>query len=313
MRPISRSCAMDIYLPIAEMAISAQAVLGLGVIVGFLSGVFGVGGGFLATPFLIFMGIPPAIAVGTQSAQLLASSFSGTLYHLRKGNVDREMGHSMLIGSVAGSVIGIGIFALIKSYGQMDFVIPLLYVILLGFIGLSMFWESTYAYFTRGRASKPTSKLTWFSNFIARLPYQKTYKRSGITTSALIPAVIGFVGGLLVSIMGVGGGFIMVPAMLYFLSMPALLVVGTSLYQIVVTSAFSTLMHALSNRTVDLVLASLLIAGSVVGAQIGARAAKYLRGGRARFALALLVLMVAAKLGVDLLVRPTEIFTIMVE
>lgn len=300
---------MQIYLPIAEMTVPAEAIFFLGVSVGFLSGVFGVGGGFMTTPFLIFFGLPPAIAVGTQACQLVATSVTGVLGHWRRGHVDFRIGAVMLGGGIVGSLLGAGIFRVLQHLGQIDIAIAILYVLLLGSIGIMMLIESLSVLMKRKDAS--TESLTGWrqSRFIRGLPWKMRFPKSKLYISALIPAGIGCLGGLLVSIMGIGGGFLLVPAMIYILGMPSLLVAGTSLFQIMFTTAFSTIIHATANHTVDLVLAGLLISGSVVGAQVGVRAARKIRGAQARIILALLVLIVSVELAGELLIRPAELYT----
>ena len=302
---------MQIYLPIAEMTVPVEAVLVLGTVVGFLSSVFGVGGGFLATPFLIFLGVPPSIAVGTQANQLVAASISGTLTHWRRGNVDAKLGTVMLMGSIVGSIVGIGIFKLLQYIGQVDAAINILYVLFLGFIGISMLLESVYALMKRQTAEKGRAKI-WI-RLESRLPYKMHFPKSKLYISAFMPAGIGFLGGLLVSIMGIGGGFFMVPAMIYILGMSTLMVVGTSLFQIMFTTAFATVLQAVTNHTVDLILAAILIIGGVLGSQIGVRAAKYIRGAPARLALAAMLIIVALKLGSDLFVEPRELYSLQVK
>lgn len=299
---------MQIYLPIAEMAVPAESILLLGTVVGFLSGVFGVGGGFLATPFLIFMGIPPAIAVGTQANQLVAASMSGLLGHMRRGDVDFKMGGIMLSGSVIGSVVGIFLFRMLQHFGQIDIVIPVLYVLLLGTMGIMMLTESVSAALLKKSKDDVTTRLHNHP-FLLSLPYKMRFPRSRLYISALIPCAIGVVGGLLVSILGIGGGFLLVPAMIYILGMPTLLVAGTSLFQILITTVIATIMHAAANHTVDLMLAFTLIIGGVIGAQIGVRVAKRIRGVYARIFLAVLLLLVALQLAGGLLIRPDEIYS----
>jgi uncharacterized membrane protein YfcA len=298
---------MQIYLPIAEMTVPVESILALGVAVGFLSGVFGVGGGFLTTPFLIFFGIPPAIAVGTQANQLIAASFSGILGHLKRGNVDFKLGAVMFGGSLVGSVLGILIFRLLQHTGQIDFVISALYIVLLGAMGLMMLYESLRAVLKNKIEDGETSKLQHHPFFLA-LPYKIRFMRSRLYISALIPAGIGLVGGLLVAIMGIGGGFILVPLMIYVLGMPTLLVAGTSLFHIMLTSIFTTLLHAIANNTVDIVLAFMLIIGGVVGAQIGTRAARKIRGAYARVLLSALLLLVCCFLMGELFIGPLDIY-----
>lgn len=309
---------MPIYLPVAEISVNGGMIIALGALVGFLSGVFGVGGGFMTTPFLIFMGIPPAVAVGTQANQLVASSVSGVLSHWRRGNVDPKIGLVMLAGGMIGTLIGIVIFKLLQVLGQIDLVISLLYVILLGVIGGLMLWESTRAVLTRllsasqeggGKASGARHKMAEWAIW-DRLPYKMRFPRSRLYVSALLPGGIGLIGGILVSILGIGGGFVMVPMMIYFLGMPTLLVAGTSLFQITFTTAFSALLHATANQTVDVILALLLIIGSVIGVQAGAAASRHLRGETARFLLALMVFAVALRLAFGLVAEPEALYTL---
>lgn len=299
---------MQVYLPIAEISVAAESLLMLGVAVGFLSGVFGVGGGFLATPFLIFMGIPPAIAVGTQANQLIASSVTGVLGHLRRGNVDVRMGTVMLGGGFIGAIVGIMIFRLLQHIGQIDLVINILYVLLLGIIGLMMLFESIGTLIKRSHATEDIQSLSQ-KPFFKNLPYKMRFTKSRLYISALLPAGVGLLGGLMISIMGIGGGFIMVPAMIYILGMPSLLVPGTSLFQIIFIAAFSCLLHAVANNTVDIVLAAVLMIGSVVGAQAGVRVARHIRGAPARIMLALLIVFVSFRLAAELFLPPSDLFT----
>lgn len=300
---------MQIYLPIAEMAVPGEAILLLGGLVGFLAGVFGVGGGFLTTPLLIFMGIPPSIAVGTQASQLVASGLSGVLGHWKKGNVDTRMGGVLLGGSIAGSLIGILLFRYLEHAGQTDVIIPVLYVVMLGSVGLMMLYESFLAIIRHGEAQTSAPMPFWQRPFLQKLPYRMEFQRSGIAVSAAIPATIGFVGGLMVSVMGIGGGFFMIPAMIYLLGMPPLLVAGTSLFQITLTAIFTTILHTVTNNTVDIVLAALLIIGSVVGVQIGVRTGRKLSGSYARLLLAALLVLVSMQLASGLFIKPVELYT----
>ncbi len=299
---------MQIYLPIAEMTVPAEVILLMGTFVGFLSGVFGVGGGFLMTPFLIFMGLPPAVAVGTQANQLVAASLSGVLGHMKRGDVDFRMGGVMLSGSILGSIIGVFIFRMLQHFGQIDLVIPVLYVFLLGGMGVMMLKESISSLLKRKDVEPDASKLHSHP-FFQTLPCKVRFPRSRLYISALIPAGIGFVGGILVSILGVGGGFLMVPAMIYILGMPTLLVAGTSLFQIMITTIVTTIMHATTSHTVDLVLAFMLIVGGVFGAQFGVRVARRIRGVYVRGILAVILLLVALQLSGSLLVRPDDLFS----
>ena len=299
---------MQIYLPIAEVSVNAFLLLGLGGIVGILSGMFGVGGGFLMTPLLFFIGIPPAVAVATEANQIVASSFSGVLAHLKRKTVDLRMGVVLLIGGLIGAALGVQLFNALKAIGQVDLLVKLSYVLFLGIIGSLMFVESVRALMkTRGGGSIPTRrKHTWVHN----LPFKMKFRTSGLYISVIPPILVGVLVGILAAIMGVGGGFIMVPAMIYLLGMPTKVVVGTSLFQIIFVTAFTTLLHATTNYTVDMALAVLLLIGGVVGAQIGARIGVKLKAEQLRVLLALMVLVVCGKLALDLLIQPSELFEI---
>lgn len=297
---------MQIYLPIAEMSVPAESLAVLGIAVGFLSGVFGIGGGFLATPFLLFMGIPPAIAVGTQANQLIATSVTGVLGHWRKGNVDPLLGGVMTGGGMLGTVFGIFLFRLLQHFGQIDLFIAGGYVLLLGSIGMMMLVESISAMLNRSKVTDVESMAQ--REFFRNLPYKMRFPKSRLYISALLPMGIGFVGGILVSILGIGGGFVIVPAMIYILGMPTLLVAGTSLFQIIFISAFACVLHAVTNHTVDMMLALIMMAGGVIGAQVGVRLAKHLRGASARIALALIILCVCARMLMELFMQPVDIF-----
>ena len=300
---------MTIYLPIAEMSVDVFLLLGMGAAVGFLSGLFGVGGGFLTTPLLMFIGVPPAVAVGTGVNQVVAASVSGVLAHMRRRNVDFKMGAVLTAGGLVGSVAGVGLFTWLRTIGQVDLTVTLSYVLFLGGIGAMMAYESGRTILRRRRGLPQRGKLhqhTWLHG----LPFKTRFRRSRLYISALLPASIGFVVGILAAIMGVGGGFIMVPAMVYLLGMPTAVVVGTSLLQIVFVTSAVTLMQSIGNQTVDVVLALLLLAGAVIGAQIGTRAGTFLRGEQLRGLLALLVLAVCIKLGWDLVLLPRELYSI---
>ncbi|NNG05370.1 MAG: sulfite exporter TauE/SafE family protein [Inquilinus sp.] len=300
---------MQIYLPIAELSVNAILILGMGATVGFLSGLFGVGGGFLMTPLLIFIGIPPAVAVGTQANQLVAASVSGVLAHWRRGNVDVKMGSVMLAGSSVGTVIGVWIFGILQRLGQIDTVISLSYVFFLGLIAVLMLAESLRAMSRRGRGGRGRGKLHKH-NVLHGLPFKLRFHKSRLYISALLPLSIGLLAGLLVAIMGIGGGFLLVPAMIYLLGMPASMVAGTSLFQIIFTTAIATFLQAYSNQTVDALLALLLLTGGVIGAQFGTRVAGQLKAEQARALLAMLVLIVCLKLAVDLVSPPADLFSI---
>jgi uncharacterized protein len=300
---------MDIYLPIAEVSLDVFVLLGLGAAVGFLSGVFGVGGGFLLTPLLIFIGVPPTIAVASSANQLVGASVSGVLAHWRRGNVDFKMGYVLLVGGLAGSLLGVWIFTLLKRLGQIELTISICYVILLGALGFLMMIESARALLRLHRPGAARRRLhqhTWMHG----LPLKARFRRSRLYISALLPIGIGFVIGIFSAILGIGGGFIMVPAMIYMLGMPTSVVPGTSLLQIIFVSANVTLLQAFTNHTVDAVLAVVLLVGGVIGARVGSRFGTHLRGEQLRFLLALMVLAVAAKLAFDMTVRPDDLYSI---
>lgn len=299
---------MQVYLPVAEMAVNLFALMGLGAVAGFLSGMFGVGGGFLLTPFLIFLGVPPNVAVATQANQLVGASVSGLLGHWQRRNVDVRLGLVMLAGGTAGSLLGVLLFNLLQRLGQIDLAISILYVALLGVVGLAMVLESLVSLLWRRRAPLPLEDTA--GNWRSRIPGRMYFPRSGLTISPLLPGGIGFVGGVLVAVMGIGGGFVMVPAMIYMLRMPISLVAGTSLFQILFTTAGATLLQATVNHAVDVVLAFCLLLGGVVGAQWGIRLAARVQGERARLTLGLMVGTVALKLALDLLEVPVEPFTL---
>ena len=301
---------MQIYLPIAETSVSIYLLLGLGGLVGFLSGMFGVGGGFLMTPLLIFIGIPPTVAVASEANQILASSISGGMAHFQKRGVDIRMGCVLLVGGLLGSAVGVQLYAVMREMGQIDLLISLCYVVFLGVIGLLMMIESIRAIHARQIGRPIPARRPGQHNWIHGLPFKMRFKVSHLYTSIIPPILIGFFVGVLAAIMGVGGGFIMVPAMIYLLRMPTNVVIGTSLFQIIFVSAAVTVMHAVKNQTVDVVLATILIIGGVVGAQIGARLGQKLRGEQLRALLALIVLGVRLKMLNDLLFMPTEIYSL---
>ncbi len=301
---------VGIYLPIAEMSVNIAVVLAMGAAVGFLSGLFGVGGGFLITPLLIFYNIPPAIAVATGANQVVASSTSGALAHFKKGTIDFKLGTVLLVGGVFGSSVGVWVFSLLRSIGQLDLFVSLLYVALLGTVGGLMLVESLRAMRRAASGEAPTLRRPGQHNWVHRLPLKMRFRTSKLFVSVIPVLGLGVVIGFLASIMGVGGGFIMVPALIYLLKVPTNVVVGTSLYQIVFTGAYTTIVHSTTNQTVDIVLAFLLMVGGVAGAQYGAKAGQKLRGEQLRALLALLVLAVAARLGFDLFVPPASIYSL---
>ncbi|TVQ35858.1 MAG: sulfite exporter TauE/SafE family protein [Geminicoccaceae bacterium] len=300
---------MDLYLPIAEMSVNALVVLALGTGVGFLSGVFGVGGGFLMTPLLLFIGIPAAVAVATQASQILASSVSGVLAHMRRQTVDFRMGWVLTIGGGAGSTLGVWLFGIFKAMGQTEFLVSVLYVLLLGTVGGLMLGESIVTWWRR-RAGGPPGKTRKRDGWVRVLPFKMRFPRSQLYISALVPLAVGFFIGLLAAMMGVGGGFVMVPAMIYLIGMPTAVVIGTSLFQITFVTALTTYLHAVNNGTVDIILAGLLIVGGVIGAQWGSRVGAHLRGEQIRILLALLILGVAFKLCADLVIEPDDLYSL---
>ena len=300
---------MQIYLPIAEVSVNIFLLLGLGGIVGVLSGMFGVGGGFLMTPLLFFIGIPPAVAVATEANQIVASSFSGVLAHFRRKTVDFKMGTVLLIGGLTGAAVGVVIFNYLKAQGQVDLLVKLCYVVFLGVIGSLMFVESLNALRkSRNNATVTTTRRQ--RGWMQALPLKTRFRTSGLYISVLPPLVVGLFVGILSAIMGVGGGFIMVPAMIYLLGMPTKVVVGTSLFQIIFVTGFTTLLHATTNYTVDMALAVLLLVGGVIGAQIGTQIGTRLRAEQLRILLAMMVLAVCFKLALDLLIEPSELYSL---
>ncbi|MBM3597984.1 MAG: sulfite exporter TauE/SafE family protein [Alphaproteobacteria bacterium] len=300
---------VHVYLPIAGVSVDVVLILVVGAGVGFLSGVFGVGGGFLSTPLLIFLGVPSDVAVATQADQLVGSSVSGVLAHWQRGNVDLRMGSVLLVGGLAGSALGVAAFSLLRQWGHFDLVVAILYVIFLGLIAGMMLTESLSTILRRTRAVAARSRLHTHS-WLHGLPLRMRFPRSRLYISAILPLGLGFVVGVLVAIMGVGGGFIMVPAMIYLLGMPSRMVAGTSLFQIIFVTAATTWMQAITTQTVDIYLSVLLLVGGVVGAQFGARYAHRLRPEYGRLGLAIVVLLVCAKVAIDLGVSPNDVYSI---
>lgn len=298
---------MQVYLPIAEVSINIFLLLGLGGLVGVLSGMFGVGGGFLLTPLLFFIGVPPAVAVATGANQIVASSVSGLMAHLKRKTVDLRMGTVLLIGGLIGAGLGVFLFNYLKSLGQVDLMINICYVVFLGIIGALMFVESLNALRKSRRGTRPARKK---HNWVHNLPFKMRFRTSGLYISVFPPVLVGVSVGVLSAVMGVGGGFIMVPAMIYLLNMPTKVVVGTSLFQIIFVTAFTTMLHATTNYTVDVMLAVLLIVGGVIGAQFGTTIGTRLRAEQLRILLAGLVLLVCGKLALDLLLTPSELYLI---
>lgn len=301
---------MYLYLPIAEMPANVLLFVAMGSAVGFLSGLFGVGGGFLMTPLLIFWGIPPAVAVGTGAAHIVASSVSGAVAQYQRNNVDIKMGLVLLAGGIVGSVIGVQMVKILRLMGQFDLFLSLAYVLFLGAIGALMLIESinTMRHVSRGRSSsiRRPGQHSW----IHGLPFKMRFNRSKLYISAIPPLMIGAFVGILGALMGAGGGFIMVPAMIYLLRVPTNVVVGTSLFQIVFVTAATTVLHAVENHSVDVILALLLIVSGVVAAQYGAALGARLKGEQLRFWLAALVLLVCLRLGWDLIAYPVDLYTI---
>jgi len=300
---------MQIYLPIAEVSVDAFLILGIGGVVGFLSGMFGVGGGFLITPLLFFIGIPPAVAVATGANQVVASSISGVLAQLKRKAVDFRMGSVLLVGGVGGSAVGIWVFAWMQARGQIDLFVQLSYVLFLGLIGAMMLQESLRAFWRSKKPGAPIRR-SHVHSWVHGLPFKMKFRASGLYISVIPPMIIGALVGFLAAIMGVGGGFIMVPAMIYLLGMPTKVVIGTSLFQIIFVTAFTTVMHAVTSQTVDMMLALILIFGGVIGAQIGTRVGVRLKAEQLRILLSVLVLAVALKIAADLLIRPSELYSV---
>ncbi len=300
---------MQTYLPIAEVSINIFLLLLMGGGVGFLSGMFGVGGGFLMTPILMFVGVPPAVSVATVANQITAASVSGALAHARRGGIDYKMGGVMIVGGLIGSYFGSMIFTILKSTGQVDLLISLAYVLFLGGIGGLMFVESVRSILRNRRGDKPKvgrRHRTW----VDALPFKMRFKASKLYVSALMPISIGALVGVLTAVMGVGGGFIMVPAMIYLLNMPIKVVIGTSLFQITFVTASVTFLHSVNTQTVDVLLALILLIGAVIGAQLGAKVGLKLKGEQLRILLAILVLTVCSKMAVDLVVTPDELYSV---
>lgn len=297
---------MDLYLPIANLSVNALVIVALGVGVGLLSGMFGIGGGFLTTPLLIVYGIPPTVAAASAASQVTGASVSGVYAHLRRGGVDMQMGGVMVIGGILGSFAGAGLFRLLQASGQIDVVIAVIYVAMLGFIGTLMGKEALHA--IRGTRAKPAKRR--HHPLVASLPFRMRFYASGLYISPLAPMLLGFFTGILTVLLGVGGGFILVPAMLYILGMSTGVVVGTSLFQTLFVSASATLVHATTTKAVDIVLAALLLLGSVTGAQLGARFASRARPEYLRLALAVIVLLLALRIVLGLTWRPDEIYTV---
>jgi uncharacterized protein len=302
---------VTIYLPIAEIAVNMFLILGIGVTVGFISGMFGVGGGFLMTPLLIFSGIPPAVAVASQASQIAASSFSAALSATRKKLLDVKLGLVLLSGGVVGSLLGVLAFSALKDSGQLAAFIAVSYVLLLGTVGALMLRESVGQLARRGKgAAPPPTRRAGQHGALSRLPLQMKFPRSGLAISAIPVVGLGFFIGFVGSILGIGGGFILVPALIYLLRVPTQIVVGTSQFQMVVTMSAAALLHAGITRAVDVVLALILMIGGAIGAQYGAAAGQKMKSEELRVALALLILAVAARFALDLVLEPSERFSV---
>lgn len=301
---------MQIYLPIAELPVSILMILGLGLAVGFLSGMFGVGGGFLMTPLLIFFGIPPAVAVGTQSTQIVAASVSGALAHWQRRNIDFKMGGVLLVGGFVGAFTGIYIFKALNRLGQVDLLISVSYVTLLGIIGALMMIESIKALRAARNGTAGQTRGAGHHNWVHGLPFKMRFRRSKLYISVIPPVLTGFVVGVLSAIMGVGGGFIMIPAMIYLLRMPTSVVIGTSTFQIIFVAALTGILHAVENHAVDALLALLLVVGGVIGAQYGVRAGEKLKGEQLRAMLAVLLLLIGIRLAFDLVTPPADFYSL---
>jgi uncharacterized protein len=301
---------MDLYLPIAGLSVNVPIIILLGAVVGLLSGMFGVGGGFLTTPLLMFYGIPPTVAAASAASQVTGASVSGVFAHWRRGGVDFQMGGVLVFGGVLGSIAGAGLFRLLQNWGQIDTVIGILYVSLLGSIGLLMARDALSRLRPNENAANAAPRKRHHHPIVAALPFRWRFYESGLFISPLAPVILGFATGILTVLLGIGGGFIMVPAMIYLLGMPSRVVVGTSLFQILFVTAATTLVHALTTHSVDIVLAGLLLVGGVVGAQVGARLASQVPSDMLRLALAAVVLIVAFRLLLGLGWRPNELYSI---
>jgi uncharacterized membrane protein YfcA len=300
---------MDIYLPIAGQSVNAAFIVVLGFLVGLLSGMFGVGGGFLTTPLLIFYGIPPTVAVASAATQITGASVSGAMVHMRRGGVDLKMGGVMIAGGLFGSFVGAGLFRLLQSTGQIDVVIGFLYVLILSWIGGLMLLDSLKS-LGFIEVDKPDKTRPRHNRWVASLPFRWRFHGSGLYISPVAPFALGFLAGTLTVFLGIGGGFILVPAMIYLLGMPARVVIGTSLLMILAVSAATTMVHAVTTRAVDVVLAGLLLVGGVIGAQYGALLALRIKPDMLRLALAIIILLVALRMALGLAWRPDEIFSI---
>lgn len=301
---------MELYLPIAELPVNIFVILAMGGTVGFLSGIFGVGGGFLLTPLLIFYGIPPAVAVASVTAQITASSTTGSLAYLRTGNLDLKLGTVLFSAGIVGSFIGVEVFAILRTLGQLDLIISVSYVTFLGAIGSLMVMESVRSIVRSRRNGPVTTRRPGQHNWIHGLPFKMRFKKSKLYISVLPVIAIGGTIGFLGTVLGIGGGFMLVPALIYLLHVPTAVVIGTSLFQILVTMAFATVMHATTTQSVDIVLALILMVGGTIGTQFGAQFGQKMKGEQLRALLGLLVLMVGMRFAVDLVIQPQELYSI---
>jgi uncharacterized membrane protein YfcA len=301
---------MQIYLPIAELAVNVFLILGMGGAVGFVSGLFGVGGGFLLTPLLIFSGIPPSVAVATVTSQVVASSTSGVLSYWRKGGVDFKLAGVLLSGGVIGSSLGVWLFSILRALGQLDLIISVSYMLFLGTIGGMMLFESARSVWRDARGRAVSIRKPGQHSWVHRLPLKTAFKKSRLYISVIPVIALGLSIGFVGAILGIGGGFIMVPALIYLLRVPGNVVIGTSLVQILVTMAVATVLHALTTGSVDIILGLILMVGGVLGAQFGASAGQKLKGEQLRLLLALLILSVGARFLFDLAIEPAELFSV---
>ena len=301
---------MQIYLPIAELAVNMFLILGMGGAVGFVSGLFGVGGGFLLTPLLIFSGIPPSVAVATVTSQVVASSTSGVLSYWRKGGVDFKLAAVLLGGGIIGSSVGVWLFSILRALGQLDLIISVSYMLFLGTVGGMMFWESARAVIRGARGGTVSTRKPGQHTWVHGLPLKTAFKKSRLYISIIPVVVLGMMIGFIGAILGIGGGFIMVPALIYLLRVPGNVVIGTSLLQILATMAVATVLHAVTTGSVDIILGLILMVGGVLGAQFGASAGQKLKGEQLRLLLALLILAVGVRFLFDLAIEPVELFSV---
>jgi uncharacterized membrane protein YfcA len=301
---------VQIYLPIADLPVNIFLLLAMGAAVGFLSGMFGIGGGFLMTPLLIFVGIAPAVAVASVASHIAASSFSGALTYWRRRAIDPALASVLLVGGIIGTALGVTTFTLLRSLGQLDLMIALSYVVLLSSVGAAMCWEGLNAMLRAWRGKPVTIRRPGSHHWMHGLPLKMRFKRSKIYVSVIPVVAIGILIGFLGAVMGIGGGFILVPLLIYVLRVPTSTVIGTSMVLTLVTMMFATLLHAATNHLVDAVLALILMVGGVTGAQFGARAGQMIRGEQLRLLLGLLILAVGIRFAVELVIRPADLFTV---